>query len=121
MRGISTVVATLLMLIMTIALAGLAYSYISGIFTARTAVILTVADTACNATHITVWVKNDGTTSCGTVTFTAEGVSSSQFLVNPGTVNSTSIIRPSPTNPGYKSIRVSGCGSTSTGSVYCVS
>jgi flagellin-like protein len=121
MKGISTVVATLLMLIITIALAGLAYSYISGVFTARTAVILTVADTTCNTSHITVWVRNDGTTSCGTVTFTAEGVSSSQFLVNPGTVNSSSITRPTPTSPGYKSIRVSGCGSTSTGSVYCVS
>jgi flagellin-like protein len=121
MKGISTVVATLLMLIITIALAGLAYSYISGVFTARTAVILTVSDTVCNSTHITTWVRNDGTTTCDTVSVNAAGDACSISNLASGAVSSCSASRSASTGAGYKTIRVSGCGSTGSGSVYCVS
>jgi flagellin-like protein len=119
MKGISTVVATLLMLIITIALAGLAYSYISGIFTARTAVILTIADATCNATYVTAWVRNDGTTSCGTVTVAVDGNTCTISNLGSGQVNYCSA--PKPTGSGYKTVRAFGCGSTASGSAYCVS
>lgn len=65
MKGVSTVIATLLMLIITIALAGLAYTYISGVFTAKTAIILNFDEalTTCSGTTITPYVRNDGTVS----------------------------------------------------------
>jgi len=48
-KSISTVIATLLMLIITIALASVAYVYITGIFTARAAKTISLIDTTCKA------------------------------------------------------------------------
>jgi flagellin-like protein len=63
MKGISTVIATILMLMLTIALAGMAYMYISGIFTSRTSKIVEIdADASrCNRTHIFLYIRNIGT------------------------------------------------------------
>ncbi len=71
MKGVSTVIATLLMLIITIALAGLAYSYISGLFSAKTGKIIEIdaGGTFCSGTTVTVYVKNEGT-----IDFTANNV-----------------------------------------------
>ncbi len=67
MKGISTVIATILMLMMTIALAGMAYMYISGIFTSRTGTIVEVDETAtyCSGSPLTayIYVRNIGTIS----------------------------------------------------------
>ncbi len=73
MKGISPVIATLLMLVITIGLAGLAYTYISGVFTAKTAVMLTIDGTAsyCDANYIHVFVRNDGTSISENVTVRA--------------------------------------------------
>jgi flagellin-like protein len=62
-KGVSAVIATILMLMITIALAGTAYLYITGIFTAKTAVALSIDGTAstCTANAINIVVKNDGT------------------------------------------------------------
>ena len=46
MKGVSTVIATILMLMITIALAGMAYMYISGVFTPMTQGI-EIADAYC--------------------------------------------------------------------------
>ncbi len=63
MKGVSTVIATLLMLIITIAMAGLAYSYISGLFSAKTGKIIEIdtGGTFCSGTTVTVYIKNEGT------------------------------------------------------------
>lgn len=63
MKGISAVIATILMLMITIALAGLAYMYISGIFTQQTGVIIQLDATAtsCSGTTITPYIRNTGT------------------------------------------------------------
>ncbi len=63
-KGISTVMATVLMLIITIALAGAAYTYISGIFT-RSTQALTLVDSYCTGSTGTVVVRNDGSTTIG--------------------------------------------------------
>jgi flagellin-like protein len=72
MKGISDIIAMLLMLVITIAIAGLAYGFISGVFTGRTAVVLSIdgASTFCNSSHIVAYVRNDGTATSGTVTVT---------------------------------------------------
>lgn len=59
MKGISTVLATLLMLIITIALAGVAYAYISGIFQTKATKLINVVDSSCSAnTGFFITVKN---------------------------------------------------------------
>ncbi len=62
-KGVSEVIATLLMLIITIAMAGLAYSYISGVFVARTGKIVEIDSgaTFCSNNVITAYVRNVGT------------------------------------------------------------
>lgn len=68
MKGVSTVIATILMLIITIALAGMAYMYIAGVFTARTQGI-EVVDAYCvegTVDNATLVVRNIGTTTIDT-------------------------------------------------------
>ena len=60
MKGVSTVIATLLMLVITIALAGMAYVYISGFFTTQTQGI-EVVDAYCVGNSVTITIKNIGT------------------------------------------------------------
>lgn len=49
MKGISTVIATLLMLVITVALAITAYGYITGLFTTQTSQNIDLADASCIA------------------------------------------------------------------------
>lgn len=63
MKGISTVIATILMLMITIALAGTAYLYISGAFTQQTQG-LELIDVFCTGGNaVTLSVRNLGTDS----------------------------------------------------------
>jgi FlaG/FlaF family flagellin (archaellin) len=101
MKGISDVIAMLLMLVITIGLVGLAYSYISGVFTSRTAVVLSIdsANSFCNSSHVVVAVRNDGTTKSGSVTVTVynpSGTSSATCTISaidPGTWASCPVTR----------------------------
>jgi len=62
MKGISTIIATILMLIITIALAGTAYMFISGMLMSRISKTVSIMGASCNATyHITLIISNDGT------------------------------------------------------------
>jgi len=60
MKGISTVIATILMLIIAIALAGTAYMYIAGVFTA-TAQGVEVVNAYCDRGIVTITIRNIGT------------------------------------------------------------
>jgi len=60
MKGVSTVIATILMLIITIALAGMAYMYIAGVFTA-TVQGIEVIDAYCDRGIVTITIRNIGT------------------------------------------------------------
>jgi flagellin-like protein len=62
MKGVSAIIATILMLIITIGLAGTAYIYISGVMTGRTAKTISLLDASCSGGDITVVLSNDGTT-----------------------------------------------------------
>jgi len=73
-KGVSAVIATILMLIITIALAGMAYMYISGVFTGVTQGI-EVADSYCseqtgsgNEDEAVLIIKNIGTTKLTSIT-----------------------------------------------------
>jgi len=58
-KGISTTIATLLVLIVTISLIGVGYTFIFGIFSAKTAVVLSFVD----FNNGELIVRNDGTSS----------------------------------------------------------
>ena len=60
-KGISAIIATILLLMITIALAGTAYVYMSGMLTGRTSKIISLLDASCTNANITVVISNDGT------------------------------------------------------------
>ena len=117
MKGISTVIATLLMLIITIGLAGLAYTYISGVLTGTASNIIIVPDISCNgaADSITATIKNTDPKSTITTDFpvlvngaqagtlttdipvgeTKTGSITSTVPLNPNTVYTIKVVGPS--------------------------
>jgi FlaG/FlaF family flagellin (archaellin) len=133
MRGISDVIAMLLMLVITIGLVGVAYSYITGVFTARTSVTLSIdsQNSYCNSTHLVVAVRNDGTNPSGAVTVVAYNVTGASSSCNipsppgigPGAFNTCSIQKGATTisGAGYYRITASTAGSTASGIIYCPS
>ena len=60
-KGISTIIATILLLIITIGLVGTAYVFISGMLVSRISKTIDVLDASCNGTHITLIISNLGT------------------------------------------------------------
>jgi len=65
MKGVSAIIATILMLVITIGLAGTAYVYISGMLTGKTAYTISIIDYSCSLSGanrvINLVVSNDGT------------------------------------------------------------
>ena len=128
MKGISDVIAMLLMLVITIGLVGLAYSYISGVFTARTAVVLSIVPEAssCTSTTITVAVRNDGTSPSGNVTVTVTnpaGQSNTCTITSiaAGQQQTCSISRGTTlVGSGYYRVVATTAGSTTQGMIYCI-
>lgn len=117
MKGISTVIATILMLMITIALAGTAYLYISGTFTQQTAVVIELQDAICAGDPIAVTVMNAGTAQSGVVTVaatapdgTSAGTSCTIAALNAGTSGSCSIDRTAAKPIGTYSITVTVSG-----------
>ena len=127
MKGISEVIATLLMLIIAVALAGTAYMYISGHFKARTAVVLNLdpAFSYCNVTHVVVGVRNDGMSPASGITvavYKPDGSfmkSLSNVNVSAGNTTTVEIDRTSGDPAGYHRIVISHPSSTAEGVIYC--
>jgi|GEM_PF-6717777 len=62
-KGIATIIATVLLLMITIALAGTGYLFVSGMLTGRTSKTISLLDASCSGAAITIVVSNDGTSS----------------------------------------------------------
>jgi len=78
MKGISTVIATLMMLLITMALAGMAYTYISGVFTSKTMTI-SLVDAYCAGGSATWVIRNEGSVD----------LAPSSFIISPVNENCT--------------------------------
>ena len=76
MKGISEVIATLIMLLIVMALAGMAYVYISRVFTTQTQGIELV-DSWCSGGTVNVILRNIGTSNVNTNQITCTPVSPS--------------------------------------------
>jgi len=133
MKGVSDIIATILMLIITIGLAGTAYVYISGIMTARTAITLSVQAVTCTGSDpgdsFTVVVLNDGTTdvAAGTISISVgggdPGVQCDENTLALNAHTSGQIIctdgAPLDIQAGTNMFTITAGGSYATGSVYC--
>jgi flagellin-like protein len=138
MKGVSAVIATILMLMITIAMAGVAYMYISGIFTAKTGTIVEMDEsaTSCSITSgVTVYVRNtgtiafdmskialSGTKSDGTGPLTVTGgpncrAAGTTLIAGGGALKCDSTL--TGVTPGNNRIVVSGPSNTVTGTIYC--
>ena len=132
-KGVSAVIATILMLMITIAMAGLAYGFISGAFTQKTGVVIEIDETGtnCVGTTITVWVRNTGTMAadCSDVTIggtNSQGTTMTGGVCGPATDNlyagagaddcATTTLTGT---PGTNAITASGPSNTVSGTVYC--
>ncbi len=61
-KGISTIIAVILLLIITISLTGTAYLFIIGMLKRQMSKPISILGASCNATnHITLVISNDGT------------------------------------------------------------
>jgi flagellin-like protein len=60
-KGVSAIIATILLVMIAIALVGTAYIYFSGMIGGRTKNTISLTEAYCNGTHITLAVSNDGT------------------------------------------------------------
>ena len=90
MKGIATVIATILMLMITIALAGTAYLYISGAFTSQTQGIEMVDAFCSTGIQARISFRNIGTTD---ITFDAD--SCAPAIGSPSTCGSIDVTRTS--------------------------
>jgi len=119
------------MLMITIAMAGVAYMYISGIFTAKTGTITDIDETAtsCTGTTITVYVRNTGTIAFNKNLISLSGTNSAGGALTGGGACASGTLNAGAgsvacgtltlaTN-GNNRIVVSGPSNTATGSVYC--
>jgi flagellin-like protein len=131
-KGISAVIATILMLVITIAMAGMAYMYITGVFVGKTAQTIDLIYATCDGKNVTVILKNTGTTSVDVSDlrfFVVDGTTVTQdndagcdvTTLDPG---STTICNEFDKNgaevgSGTKSIRIVGPSNVVSGPVYC--
>lgn len=128
MKAVSTIVAVLLLLIITIALAGTAFTYISGVITTRTAVVLSLDPDGqtCIGDQLIITVRNDGSASAGTVTVTARTPIGARWIGNTctatvgvQTTGTCTITRAGGLSTGSYSLQATGGGDTTLGNVFC--
>jgi FlaG/FlaF family flagellin (archaellin) len=60
-KGISTIIAVILLLIITIALSGTAYMFISNLMGSRMEKVVALLDATCNNNALLIVLRNDGT------------------------------------------------------------
>jgi FlaG/FlaF family flagellin (archaellin) len=124
MKGISTIIATIIMVVITIGLISVAYLYMSGLITSRTTQNIQLADAFCRASdkHLIVLVKNIGTNSIPTLSYVLRG-SSSVATCNPalplpaGSTTSCDITTAGVTGPNE--LRIIGPANAVGGTVNC--
>ncbi len=130
MKGISAVIATILMLMITIALTGTAYLYITGVFGSRTSTVIAFdAASKCNSDSFTVYVRNDGTDAAKNINFDitypdGKTVTSVCTLsqVNAGSTSSATCPRLGKgATTGTYTVAAYGGSSRAVGNIYCPS
>ena len=89
-KGISTIIASIILVVITIGLISTAYLYFAGIVTVGP--VLSIASAYCNTTqHITITLRNEGTSGMSTTDITwlnnGNPVSQVDVSCSPNTLN----------------------------------
>lgn len=121
MKGISAVIATILMLMITIAITGTAYLYVTGVFTSKTNVFLTFHSAQCSPSGILVYIRNDGSGVASNVNVSRDDGADSCVIssITAGNVNYCTI--PSTGSIGNHQLQAASASQTISANVYCVS
>jgi len=133
MKGVSAVIATILMLMIVIALAGMAYMYMIGMFTTRTARTIDISDAGCVAGQLPsgyyITIKNLDTTTPITIAtdlsarldgsvVTISGCSGTGTM-NPGATANCNISAQGGTAGSFHQIRIIGPANSVTKPANC--
>ncbi len=122
MKGVSAVIATILMLLITIALAGMAYMYISGLVGPRTR-SLALVDAWCSSGEVSALIRNDGASSVTTDEQTFVSVDESCTEPSKALITASNTTTYKFTSCGttarYQKWKLIGPGNTVDISVYC--
>jgi len=124
MKGISTVIATILMLLITVGMAGLAYMYISGMFTSRTAQTISLSSADCPGGDISILIKNDGTediTGTDIDIYVDGGAATDCSAAGTATAGQTLLCDSIAAAAGTHTVQIVGPANSVSGSVYCAS
>jgi hypothetical protein len=73
MKGISTIIASIMLVVITIGLISVAYLYMSGLMTGITATNIKLEDVFCNTTHMIYLITNIGTANVTSLTIYMDG------------------------------------------------
>jgi FlaG/FlaF family flagellin (archaellin) len=131
MKGISTIIATILMVVITIGLISVAYLYMSGLITGSTAQNIALMDAYCDAgtNTINMLIRNDGTTSItfsnvkfyldGTVFTAAPTPACTTSTLNAGSTQTCSNSTTTAITDGFHELRVVGPSNAVGGSIQC--
>lgn len=120
MKGVSTIIATILLVVITMGLISVAYLYMSGLIAGTTATNIQLSDAYCNTSHIIYLIKNIGTDNVDSLTFYVDGALTTATC-NPTlpipAKNSTTCIHSA--TQGIHEIRVVGPSNVGPGTVDC--
>lgn len=116
MKGISAIIATILMLLIALSLAGTAWYYFNVVITSKTGKVIDILAADCTtATNVAVTIKNDGTLNilAGEITVLVDGVAPTGTCASVPAIgygNSTTCIvnAGAPTNSGTHTVRAAG-------------
>jgi len=121
-KGISAIIATVLLLLITIALAGSVFVYMSGMLTGKTAKTISLLDASCSGTTITIVISNDGTADIlpSELTFLVSNSVASPTWVTGGTIvpHNTTVLTISGSS-GTNTVKVISPSNTASQIVYC--
>lgn len=81
-------------------------------------VVLSITDAECASNGVTVWVRNDGTMSSGSIAVSIGTATCTISSLAVGAEDNCKIGTASP-GAGYHTVRASTTGAIATGSVYC--
>ncbi len=118
-KAISSLIGTILILVITVAISGTAWSFFSGTLNLGTSVRLIVQPLDCTSNGITIFIKNDGTETANNVTVSRDN--NADFCIISSIVAGVegNCTIPTTGDLGYHSITAKTIGTTSRGTIYC--
>ncbi len=111
-KGITPIISIIVLLLITVALAGVAYTYLSGVIPVEQSFMIVTGSTYCSSGTVRLTVKNTGTTD-----ISAFDVNT---VVNASGAEQTTISAPSPAIGSGEAQELSGVAAVATGSTYTV-